>query len=50
MLKRKENAARQGRSDKFTWTPADVKVQDKDGKWIRGDEFLNSLKAKPEKK
>lgn len=50
MLKRKENAARQVRSDKFTWTPADVKVQDKDGKWIRGDEFLNSLKAKPEKK
>lgn len=50
MLKRKENAARQVRSDKFTWSPADVKVQDKDGKWIRGDEFLNSLKAKPEKK
>ena len=28
------------RQNRFTWTPADVKVQDENGNWIRGDEFL----------
>lgn len=34
------------RSDKFTWTPADVKVQDEHGNWIRGDEFLRRQDAR----
>ena len=29
------------RADKFTWKPADIEVQDEQGNWIRGDEFLN---------
>lgn len=38
------------RAKKFTWEPADVKVQDENGKWIRGDEFLRRLKqTTPEK-
>lgn len=32
------------RSERFTWHPADIKVLDEKGEWIRGDEFLDSLK------
>lgn len=47
MLKRKQSDE-QRRSDKFTWTPAEVKVQDEHGNWIRGDKFLKK-KANPPK-
>ena len=36
--------SKERRVDKFNWSPADVKVQDEQGNWIRGDEFLNRLK------
>lgn len=42
--KRVEKADNKRRDDKFTWTPADVKVQDEDGNWIRCDEFLKQKK------
>ena len=35
---------KKNRADKFTWTPADIKVQDENGNWIRGDEFLERMK------
>ena len=42
--KRVEKADSKRRDDKFTWQPADVKVQDENGNWIRGDEFLRQKK------
>ena len=44
MLKRKDKETQRERRDKFTWTPADVNVQDENGEWIRGDEFLSRQK------
>ena len=47
---RVEKADDNRRAKKFTWEPADVKVQDENGNWIRGDEFLRRLKqTTPEK-
>lgn len=41
---------RKRRERRFTWTPADIKVLDKNGNWIRGDEFLKRKEAEAAKK
>ena len=44
MLKKEKDKEKQEekqrRSGKFSWEPADIKVQNGNGDWIRGDEFL----------
>ena len=52
MNKRKDTAlektekrnSKERRAEKFSWSPADVKVQDENGNRIRGDEFLDRIK------
>jgi len=43
-MRSKENKSN-ARAGKFTWTPADVKVQDGNGNWINGNDFLLQIKG-----
>ena len=40
---------KESRADRFTWTPADIMVQDENGKWISGAELLRRERAKERK-
>ena len=40
---KKSRSEERRRNERFSWSPADVKVQDEQGNRIPGDEFLQRL-------